>query len=57
MCQMRMLLLTLACKTNRSKYTDTGEGVKNGKILRTSLMYGPLLIVNIIINTKGAFKD
>ena len=54
---MRMLLLTLACKTNRSKYTDTGEGVKNGKILRTSLMYGPLLIVNIIINTKGAFKD
>ena len=38
-CQMRTLLLIVACE--RPKYADTGgRGVKNGQILRTSLMDG-----------------
>ena len=40
-CQMRTLLLIFTCK--RPKYADIwGRGSKNGKILRTSFMNGPL---------------
>ena len=48
---MRTLLLIFASKM--PKYADTGErGVKNGHILRTSFMDGPLLINNNDLQIK-----
>ena len=38
---MWTLLLIFACKT--PKYADTGEGVKNGQILRTSFIGWPIM--------------
>ena len=31
------------CPGKRQKYADTGKGSKNGQILRTSFMDGPLI--------------
>ena len=42
---MRTLLLIFARK--RPKYADTGGGGKNGQILRTSFMDGPLYSLHI----------